>query len=108
MLEAAHTVVVLLTRKYDNHLLVLGLGGSDSDDVVRSSNGIMVVKPGANVTGVHCIELGEDLKLDEDYALFHTGDPDAFVARFIPLLRPAIERLGWIQVRDSLKEYLAQ
>lgn len=108
MLEAAHTVVVLLKAKYHDRLLVLGLGGGDSEDMVLSSDGVMVVRPGVSVTGVHCIELGDDLKLDEDYALFHTGDPDAFVTRFIPVLRSAVQTLGWIKVRDSLKEYLAQ
>lgn len=107
MLEAAHTVVVLLTTKYHNRLLVLGLAGGDSEDVLVSSEGTMVVKPGVSVTGIHCIEANQDLALDTDYALFHTGEPDAFVERFVPVLRQAIQQIGWATVRDSLKEYLA-
>lgn len=108
MLEGAHTVVVLLTTRYHNKLLVLGLAGGTSDDVVVAEGGAMVVRPGVAVTNVHCIESGENLTLDEDYALFHTGDPDAFVARFVPVLRTAIQSVGWPTVRDSLKEHLAQ
>ena len=106
MLEAAHSVVVLLTAKYHNRMLVLGLAGGGSDDVMISTGGAMVVKPGVAVTNVHCIETGDDLKLDEDYAVFHTGEPDGFVERFVPVLRTAVQQLGWPTVRDSLKEYL--
>jgi len=107
MLEQAHAVVVLLTARYSNRLLVMGLTGGDSEDAVVSPEGAMVVKPGIHVTGLHCIETGENLSLDRDYAVFHTGKPRDFVAVFVPALRDAIERLGWPSVRTSLTDYLS-
>jgi hypothetical protein len=107
MLEEAHAVVVLLTGRYSNRLLVMGLAGGDAEDAVVSPQGAMLVKPGVGVTGLHCIETGEDLKLDEDYAVFHTGNPSDFVERFVPALRTAITELGWPSVRSALTDYLA-
>jgi hypothetical protein len=106
MLESAHAVVVLLTPRFHKRLLVLGLEGGDSSDVVVTPDGAMIVDPGVRVTGLHCIESGMDLTLDEDYAVFHTGKPAEFVERFVPVLRAAIEKLGWARVRDSLNEFL--
>jgi len=107
MLDAAYSVVVLLTPKYHNMALVVGLAGGDAHDVDVSTGGAILVRPGVSVTDVHCIETGEDLVLDRDYALFHTGEPDDFVVRFVPVLRTAIRELGWPVVRDSLKDHLA-
>ena len=107
MLERAHSVVVLLTSKYSYHLLVMGLTGGDMDDVVLSAQGAMVVRPGVAVTSLHCIETGDDLEVDEDYAVFHTGKPATFVAQFVPALRTAVAMVGWPKVKDSLQDYLS-
>jgi hypothetical protein len=107
MLEQAHSVIVLLTPRFSNMLLVLGLAGGDIEDAVLSSEGAMVIKPGVAVTKVHCIETGEDLTLDSDYAVFHTGKPATFVAEFVPALRTAIGMLGWPSVREKLEDFLA-
>ena len=106
MLEAAHSVVVLLTSRYSHRLVLMNLVGGDSEDVLMTPEGAMIVQPGVAVAGLHCIETGENLILDRDYALFHTGKPAEFVEQFVPVLRMAIEQVGWIQVRDSLKSYL--
>ena len=76
MLEQAHSVVVLLTSDYSHHLLVMGLAGGDMDDDVLSAQGATVVRPGVAVTSLHCIETGDDLEVDENYAVFHTGKLD--------------------------------
>ena len=107
MLDAVPSVVVLLTAGYHNRLLAVGLHGGDSGDVVMSAEGAMVVEPGVTVTGLHCIETGQDLVLDEEYAVFHTGKPDEFVSQFVPALRHAVSQLGWPKVRDSLRDFLA-
>lgn len=108
MLNEAASVVVLLTERYHNRLLVVALKGGDSNDVMMTDGGAMVVEPGVAVTGLHCIETGEDLRLDEEYAVFHTGQPQDFVTRFVPVLRTAVAQLGWPQVRTSLRAYLAK
>ena len=107
MLDKAHSVVVLLTREYSRRLLVMGLAGGDIEDAVLTAEGAMVVRPGVSVTNLHCIETGEDLTLDRDYAVFHTGKPARFVAQFVPALRTAVEMVGWAKVKSSLEEYLA-
>jgi len=106
MLENVHSVVVLLTDRYSHRLLVLELGGGDASDVLVTQGGAMIVDPGVAVTGLHCIESGEDLTLDEEYAVFHTGKPTEFVETFVPVLRAAIAQLGWPKVRDSLNDFL--
>ncbi len=107
MLEKAHSVVVLLTSKYSHHLLVMGLAGGDMEDAVLSAQGAIVVRPGVAVTNVHCIETGEDLAIDSDYAVFHTGKPATFVAQFVPALRTAVSMVGWEKVKESLQDYLS-
>jgi hypothetical protein len=84
----------------------VNLAGGDSEDVLMTSEGAMIVQPGVTVIGLQCIETGQDLVLDDDYALFHTGKPGDFVEQFVPVLRMAIEQVGWTRVRDSLKSYL--
>ncbi len=108
MLEHAHSIVVLLTARYSNKLLVLGLSGGDVEDAVLSAEGALVVRPGVAVTGAHCIETGEDLVLDEDYVVFHTDRPATFVAEFVPALRTAVEMVGWPKVRATLRQYLEE
>jgi hypothetical protein len=107
MLETVPSVVVLLTTRFHNRLLAMSLAGGASDDVVVTPDGAMVVEPGVSVLGLHCIETGEDLVLDRDFAVFHTGKPTQFVDEFVPALRTAVAQLGWPRVRDSLKDYLA-
>lgn len=107
MLEAVPSVVVLLTPRFHNRLLVMGLAGGTASDVVVAEDGAMVVEPGVTVTGLHCIETGTDLELDLDYAVFHTGKPDDFVERFVPALRTAVAKMGWPKVKESLKDYLS-
>ena len=107
MLETAHSVVVLLTPRFHNRLVVVSLVHGDFADVLMTAQGSMVVRPGVGVVGLHCIETGEDLRLDRDYAVFHTGKPQDFVDRFVPALRIAIAEVGWPRVRDSLRDYLA-
>lgn len=106
MLETVHSVVVLLTTRYTHRLLVMSLAGGHADDVVVSPAGSMVVSPGVAVRALHCIETGEDLTLDEDYAVFHTGDPQGFTERFVPALRAAVAQIGWPTVKASLQKYL--
>lgn len=107
MLNSVPSVVVLLTTHYHNRLLVVGLKGGHAEDVVMADGGVLIVEAGAAVTGLHCVETGENLTLDEDYAVFHTGKPEDFVQQFVPALRQAVSQLGWPKVRDSLKAYLA-
>ena len=107
MLETAHSVVVLLTHRYDNRPIVVSLAGGEAEHVLMTAQGAMVVQPGVAVVGLHCIETGSDLVLDRDYALFHTGEPRDFVDRFVPALHAAIAEVGWPRVRDSLRDYLA-
>lgn len=104
MPESVQSVVVLLTTEYSNRLILVGFAGGDVVDGAVTDEGAMVVGSGVEVTNVHCIETGDDLVLDEDYALFHTATPTDFVERFVPVLRMAIQRVGWPQVRASLRE----
>ena len=107
MLEQAHSIVVLLTSDFSHRVLVVALAGGDIEDAVLSAEGAIVVRPGVSATNVHCIETGEDLTLDEDYAVFHTGKPTAFVAQFVPALRTAVQVVGWPKVKESLQDYLS-
>lgn len=107
MLNTVPSVVVLLTPRHHNRLLVVALQGGKASDVMMTDGGALVVDAGVTVTGLHCIETGEDLKLDEDYAVFHTGKAEEFVEQFVPALRQAVSQLGWPRVRESLKAYLA-
>lgn len=107
MLETVPSVVVLLNTRFHSRLLVLGLAGGHSEDAVITDGGAIVVEPGVAVTSLHCIETGEDLELDEDYAVFHTGEPEGFVERFVPVLHVAVAQLGWPHVRAALQDYLA-
>lgn len=107
MLEQAHSVGALLTSDYSHHLLVMELAGGDMDDDVLSAQGAIVVRPGVAVTSLRCIETGDDLEVDEDYAVFHTGKPATFVAQFVPALRTAVSMVGWAKVKESLQDYLS-
>ena len=53
MLEKAHSVVVLLTPRHDNRLIVVSLAGGDAEDVLMTARGALVVQPGVGVVGLH-------------------------------------------------------
>jgi len=106
MINTNPSVVVLLTTKYHNRLLVAGLDGPEPQEVLVTCDGAFVVASCADITRVHCIETNEDLLLDGEYAIFRTAEPDEFVARFVPMLREAVARLGWPHVQESLRDLL--